>query len=61
MVRIPSAGMPKIDITSCTQLSFPGSCISFIKVHIIERLLIERLPQKHGKVQDFSRFSMLLP
>ena len=38
MVQIPSAGMSQIYITSCMQLSVPDSCISSIKVHMIERL-----------------------
>ena len=43
MVQIPSAGMSQIYITSCMQLSVPDSCISSIKVHMIERLREKQL------------------
>ena len=42
MVQIPSAGMSQIYIPSCMQLSVPDSCISSIKVHMIERLQLEK-------------------
>lgn len=50
MVQIPSAGMSQIYITSCMQLSVPDSCISSIKVHMIERLLEGNLVVTYNKI-----------